>query len=207
MKSVIFLISSSLILSACASGKVTLQPPSQKIEIENEKVIDKDFNTAWDDYVAELSKSFFVINNISKDSHIINVSFSTNKPSDFVDCGTSVVNTKHPVLGEKNFRYKVADSISYWLGVNGTNNIVQRERSTSLDGRVNIYMTPKDKKTFLRVNANYVMKIFVSQGNAPFVDSREYSTTFPTNSIGKFSDGNYCRATGRLEEDLMKLAN
>ncbi len=169
------------------------------------KFIDENFDKAWDDYVSELSKSFFVINNISKDSHIINVSFSYNKPSDFVDCGTSVVHTKHPLLGEKNFRYKAADSISYWLGINGTNNIVQRERSTSLDGRVNIYMTTKDKKTFLRVNVNYVMRISISQGNAPFVTKHDFSTTFSTNSIGKFDDGNFCQATGRLEEILMNL--
>ena len=59
--------------------------------INNEVVVLSDYDKTWSDLVGEMSKSFYVINNIDKESRLINLSFSINTNiSDYVDCGNSI---------------------------------------------------------------------------------------------------------------------
>src|SRR3972149_6139198 len=57
------------------------------IQVSNEIVVSRPQSEVWDILVKELSKSFYVINNIDKESRIIKVSFSSNNPSEYIDCG------------------------------------------------------------------------------------------------------------------------
>jgi len=56
-------------LAACASLDVsaTYQPPSQK-PIPSSATVDKPFDQAWDGFIRQISQSFFVVNNLSKNS-------------------------------------------------------------------------------------------------------------------------------------------
>jgi hypothetical protein len=89
------------------------------------------------------SPNLSVINNISKDSRLINVSFSSNKPNDYVDCGQTSRRSNHPATGDQQFVYNVADSSSYNAGQDGTNVLWNLNRRTKLDGRANIYIAPE----------------------------------------------------------------
>ena len=59
------------------------------------------FNSAWDANVSKLSESFFVINNIRKES---NVSFSANRPSLYIDGGFATRPSRHPVGDQTQLR-------------------------------------------------------------------------------------------------------
>jgi len=78
--------------SGCATqGKSTttyLKPTIS--EVKNEIDVTKSYAQVWDVLVKQLSKSFYVINNIDKESRIINVSFSTNSPAEYIDCGRTL---------------------------------------------------------------------------------------------------------------------
>ena len=71
-----YVASLAIMLAACAGSTTSYQPPAQ-YAVQTERRVALQFDEAWDRYVAELSKSFYVINNISKKSRIINVSLST----------------------------------------------------------------------------------------------------------------------------------
>lgn len=198
----------ALLLSACASSTYTYTPP-QATEVQTERMLDMPFEKAWDDYVAELSKSFFVINNISKDSRIINISFGTDSPSGYVDCGHTMRETVAPSIGKKTYNYETADSSSYLLAVPGTVVVSQANRKCSLDGRVNIYMAPRDDKTLLRVNVRYVWSndFSIYQPNAiPYKDRRTISFNSREVGSGSGQDAEMkCYSTGHLEETLLNL--
>src|SRR5690349_12455540 len=86
------------LLSACATpGTSTFKytEPAPNAAINNEKIVSKPFSDTWDILVRELAKSFFVINNIDKASRIINLSFSTQQPKEYVNCGKSVREFKY----------------------------------------------------------------------------------------------------------------
>jgi hypothetical protein len=103
-----------IMVSGCATQGVNsykyTQPTSY--QIKNEIVVNKPYSQLWDEMVKEISKSFFVINNIDKQSRIINLSFSTNNPEMYIDCGKSY-RTFTQGDNKKVFDYESAGSSSF----------------------------------------------------------------------------------------------
>jgi hypothetical protein len=181
----------------------------------------------WDELVRELSKSFYVINNIERESRIINVSFLSNSPSEFADCGKTM---RTYVQGEKieHFDYATAASATFKFASPRQRHpawadyaIVRRE--TNLEGRVNIYVAPDVKDadvTTISVNARYMLTIktegtqfsegaggqTISLGPLP---ARTTVITFNTNkgTSQQIDQGNSisCFGTGKLEADILSM--
>ena len=196
-------------MTGCASSTYQYIQP-QSYQVKTERVIPIPFNKFWDMYVAELSKSFFVINNIEKESRIINVSFGKNASSEYIDCGTAKRTSTHPSTGKKSFNYKVADSSSYEAGVKGTNFVWKINRNTTLDGRINIFMAPEDFSTLLRVNALYVWTYRasgISNLNETYL-GETIKNTFSSGEEGIAEQEGIkvlCRSKGTLEKVLLNL--
>ena len=89
-------------LSGCATSSLNYSPPSTSYTIKHSVQINEDFEVVWDRLVKNLASDFFVINNIEKNSRIINVSFSASKPTDFVDCGITTRYHHSPVKSTSN---------------------------------------------------------------------------------------------------------
>jgi hypothetical protein len=196
-------------LAACAGATGNYTAPSVRA-LETERIINQPFEQAWNTYVGELSKSFFVINNIAKDSGIINVSYSTDQLSRFADCGHTDLTSSHPATGEEHLSYQTADSAVYNMGQEGTNILWTVTRKTHLEGRVNIYMAPQGGgETLLRVNAKYVWS--VSHSGVSNVGTQapgenwtlDFSSTAAGKTVG--ADPVTCAATGELERELLYL--
>ncbi len=210
-------IGAILVLVGCASSSHLYTPPGEQ-SVSTEKLIEKPFSKVWDSYVSKLSEDFFVINNISKESRIINVSISANTPSDYIDCGQTARTLEHP-RGNKNFNYMVADSSSFEHAVEGTNLVDQVVRDTEVQGRVNIFMAPQGDQTLLRVNIKYVWtaKISVSGMRTtgglfasiiPYHRNDSVSLGFSSTKMGKKHSGGEiitCRSKGVLENRLLNL--
>src|SRR2546427_862314 len=131
--------------------------------VKNEIVVSKPFSDAWDVLVGELAKSFFVINNVEKASRIINVSFSTDNPKDYVDCGRSK-RTFEMDQESAVYEYAVSESSSFklaakWGPLNNLPAVMNVFRKPSLEGRVNIYVAPKDNSTVVTANARFVFSV------------------------------------------------
>lgn len=100
-------------VASCATPGTSGRQYRDPIGVEtvaNEVVVRLPFSDTWDLLIGQLSKSFFVINNVEKVSRIINVSFSTDKPEEYIDCGTS----------ERTFQY-ANESQTYTYPVAGSN--------------------------------------------------------------------------------------
>jgi len=208
-------ICAALTLAGCAATTTNYTSP-QAYNFETERFLDTVFTTAWDQYVAELSKSFFVINNISKESRIINISFSSNTPSTFVDCGRTRRETKHPSVGTQTFDYAVADDSTFLYGEKGTNKLWRVTRDTRLEGRANVYMAPmapEGDKTLLRANAKYVFTVHKSAylnvgGSVADSVTLDFSSNQPGSKTEQTAEGPVtwqCVSNGTLERQLLDL--
>lgn len=101
----IFLLLMVPMYFGCA-GKVNYMPPGGIPFSSNTAVVQKSKSDLWKQIVPMLGKQFFVINNLDKESGIINVSYSGN-PESYVDCGildSFVQNAR----GERHYNFPAA---------------------------------------------------------------------------------------------------
>ena len=207
-KTLSLIIMCTTVLTGCVSITSSYTNPHH-YEVQTEKIVPIAFDRFWDAYVAELSKTFFVINNIEKESRIINVSFSSNAPSEYVDCGSANRTFNHIDVGKRSFNYNVAGSSSYLYGVENTNFYWTVHRITLLDGRINIFMAPKGEQTLLRVNTRYVWSVDVSTTQRGPSEYKE-KITFSSGKLGRGrQEGEHprihCYSKGFLERTLLDL--
>ena len=200
--------------------------PNDPITIRNEKTVTKPQAAVWDELVRELSKSFFVINNIERESRIINVSFNSNSPGEFVDCGRT---TRSYTQGEKveRYDYEVAGFSTFKVAAIrqehpafANYSLIRRE--PSLEGRSNIYVAPDpsdSSRTVISVNTRYILTIRIrgdnfaehASGNKQARGSLSEVTRsyiFNTNKPSREQSGEItivCFGRGKLETDILNM--
>ncbi|RCK24713.1 hypothetical protein [Thalassospira lucentensis] len=198
----------TILLSAC-SGKLEYTPPTHTTKTTNSVIVERSKKDVWADFIPRLSKEYFVINNLDKDSGLVNVSYTGN-PQKYVDCGYIHSYVKN-AAGERNYRFAASSPHASYEILTDTIYVVNR--NMALEGRVNIVLEElEDTKTLATVNTRYVLTksgtISNLQGqSAPFSDT----IYFNSGGQGSFPNpGNTqqttCMANGQLERELIKLA-
>ena len=82
-------------LSSCAVEKKNLTenvgkyvPPNiEDSNFKNSVITNKNFHETWTSVIDFIDDSFFKIQNLEKDSGLITLSFGSNEPENFIDCG------------------------------------------------------------------------------------------------------------------------
>ena len=202
--SYLFFLCVFLSLTGCATSTLNYYEPPVG-DIQNTVQINEDFEIVWDRLVKNLASDFFVINNIEKNSKIINVSFSSNNPENFVTCGNTFRTFKN-ARGEANYNYDPAQSTNYTMTDNN-GMVFHCRRNAKLNGRVNIYVSPNDKGTLVNVNSKYILDVslnFVNVYNQPS-GNQNFSADFSTKSTYSNSEI-ICRAKGIIESKILQYA-
>ena len=201
----VILISALLALTGCATSGINYTKP-KNYDVKNQTIIKEDFDKVWDRLVKNLSSDFFVINNIEKNSRIINVSFSTNTPSDYVDCGTSTREFSN-ARGKQTYSYNPADSARYTL-TNAQGHAFNANRSSRLNGRVNIYLAPEGDGTLVSVNTKYIVEVGVKYYSVTNQPAGQDNFTFDISTKSDYhtQDGVTCVAKGNLEKIILDYA-
>jgi len=149
MKKMLLMLLPVALVGCATQGVSTVSRVDNKPEkVANEATIQAPYTKVWDHLVRELSKSFFVINNIDKESRIINLSVNTNAPKEYIDCGKTTRTYTEGGLVEK-FEYQVAEKSSFKVATPlqphpASAYYYQGERSHRLEGRFNIYFAPAE---------------------------------------------------------------
>lgn len=189
--------------------------------VVNEAMIARPFEDVWNGLVRQLAKGYFVVNNIEKESRLINVSFSTPNPEQYIDCGET---TRTFTQGKSKLTdtYEVAADSSYKYGngvdPSGTMAIIGYVyRTTSLEGRINVYVAPKGEQTDVSVNVRYILSVIAAgqetQENAagkimaskPIL-ANTTTISFNSNQPNKSANGISCFSKGVLERDILAMA-
>lgn len=216
----------AIALTGCATqGTSTNQyTDGVKQKIENELIVESPYAAVWDSLVKDLAKSFYVINNIDKESRIINVSFSSPDPEDYVDCGRAARTFREGDQVER-YDYAVAGRSSFKVAAPrqehpAFSNFAVLTRTPQLEGRANIYLAPvagSPNKTTVSVNTRYVLTVRVTaqafakhisgsihpRGQVP---EHTQNFTFNTNSTYSIDGGGVrvtCSAKGKLESEVL----
>lgn len=197
-----------LALTGCAAVNSVHTPPAP-VKIQTTKVVPSEFEPVWSGLVKELSGSFFVVNNIDKNSRFLNISFSTNQPSKYVNCGKIVITAEGP--NSKRITWDpTRTTVIREIGRASEYNIpVPLDIGTlpKLEGRINMYIAPGDAGgTEAKVAVRYIFSVNkrpvqpiprnVAWQNDPISES------FTTNGA---SDDMQCIATGELERELLSF--
>jgi hypothetical protein len=192
-------------LGACA-GKVTYTPPSPTTVLENEITVNESIDAAWQKAVPALSKQFFVINNMDKASGLINLSYS-GTPDRYIDCGWISSHVQN-LRGTRDYVFPAAAGFQQYESMEG-GELYFIQRRIALEGRVNlVFEAIEAGKTRVTANTKYVVTKTVNLSNSMGQNGQVVnSTSFTSNSGAAFPDagGVYCRSTGALEQDLLKL--
>ncbi|MBT5371167.1 MAG: hypothetical protein HOL17_05535 [Gammaproteobacteria bacterium] len=206
MKFVMVLVVATLVLGGCA-GKVNYRPPSAVNKTTNTVTVNSPRNEVWKRIIPSLGSSFFVVNNLDKDSGFINVSYS-GSPEKYIDCGYIESYVKN-ARGERNYNFPAATAYKeYETFQNGTQLLFIR-RKMNLEGRINIVVQEMDDiSTLISVNTKYVVTKSgtirgVQGGSHSFSDS----ISFNTNGSASFPQQTTCHATGALEKEVLKALN
>lgn len=228
----LFTIGLMALTAGCATKGIStverIPPTTPKLTYE--KMVNKSHDEAWDILVRNMAKSFFVINNIDKNSRIINLSYSSDRPQDYVDCGRSK-RTYNDGKTTETFEYGNTDNIGTYKVAPKTQqdprfaNVGVIMRKASLSGRANVYVAPEGGGTMVSVNAKSVVKITLTGEmlTSNFAGQVVYRNPFPAtiievtgvtrgstdnsvvvgNSVEKLT----CYSTGNLEKAILDLIN
>ena len=225
----VLMLLTSTVFAGCARPGVSTSnwiPPTSR-DVANELTVDRPFEAVWDELVGELAKSFYVINNIEKASRLINVSFATDSPEEYIDCGRTQ-RTYQRGSETQDIDYALAASSTFkYAPPTGNNTVVVQDviRRTSLEGRANIYVAPLENRTQVTANVKYILtvnvtgtytaqnvfgKIVQSGLIQPSVSTINFSTNQPNRTdLGTPDNPIYvsCFSTGRLEGDILSFVD
>lgn len=193
-----------LLLAGCMSTEL-YDEPTTSTNYETEKTVSSSENELWEGLIPAIGREFFVINNLDKDSGLINVSY-TGSPAEFVDCGQITI--KGPDEASTVTFAGSQPRVTYpFFG--GAAMPGQVQRTMELEGRVNLIVEDTDEGgSKLTANARYVLtKRIVAQNPQGLLTARDEETiTFNSNAAGTFSAGTTCVPNGSLERRLLDLA-
>jgi hypothetical protein len=194
------------VFSGCAT--TTNYTPPSRMSVTNSTKVERPFDSVWDQLVRELSGDFFVINNIDKNSRIINISFSSNRPSDYVDCGLTS-RSSNSMLVNGVTQYNTADSVGYQTA-SPVGQVLNVNRNTKLEGRSNIYVAPNGSGTDVVVNTKYVLNIRTAvtalDGRSVGQGSRtiDFSTKSPSSPAANEPG---CATKGAIEAKILSFVS
>lgn len=210
-KASLIAVAATVVLGGCASAKMDYNPGVAS-EIKSQLDVNEPFDIVWNRLVKSLSSDFFVINNIEKESRIINVSFSSDSPEKYVDCGTTsreFVNAR----GKQVYTYKTAGSARFTTIVPANGLAINVNRTTKLEGRANIYVASSGKNsTTVSVNVKYVIPVsldYIDLTGRPAGHQSvnfDLSTKQPYRENSSDSDKVFCASNGVLEGKILEYA-
>lgn len=196
-------IIASLVVVFSSCGTMRYTPPVPLAKAPNSMIVDQPRETFWRAFVPALSTQFFVINNLDKETGLINLSYGGD-PQQFIDCGYVVSrgywHTDEFPGAVPNRRYSFQDGYGvYWAN-----------RQLSLDGRMNVIVQEVDpQKTNVTVNVRYVVnrRLAIGSGAYTFTNVAD-SVAFNYGEYGNFSDPHAfsCRSNGSLEQSILAIA-
>lgn len=210
MKKTLTIVATAILLAGCA-GKVTYTPPENSSYANNEKIINQPFEQVWATAIPALSKDFFVINNLDKDSGLVNISYSGD-PQRYLDCGILETEVSN-IHGTRNYRFP-GSSAHQNYEVMHEGNLFYLERKMGLDGRVNLIFEAIEKnKTKATANIRFVVtkdvRITNAAGGFPqtFSDVISFGANSGATFPGQGDTATRCISNGKLEQEILGAIN
>jgi hypothetical protein len=199
-----FLVLIAAMFSFVGCSTISYSPPEARSVKENIVTLPVARDPFWKDFVSQLSGEFFVINNLDKETGLINVSYSGD-PERFVDCGRVRISDEREFPASRG-----AQSYRQWSALKE----YRIDRQMQLDGRMNIIVQElASKNTQLTINTRYIVsrRMTTTDSSGGLTSNTNDSATFNYGQDGTFpsladSSSLVCRSTGALERQIISIA-
>jgi hypothetical protein len=201
----ISLLPALFIFSACA-GELKYTPPVTSYNLNNSFIAAKSKDEVWKTIVPNLGKSFFVINNLEKESGIINVSYSGD-PEKYVDCGR-IYSYVSNARGQRTYDFPASRGNQHYEIMQG-GDYLRIDRKLDCEGRINIIVQElSPDHTQISVNTKYVLTKSSAgyDGMGRLAGQKTDSISFTSGGQAQFPNtATICKANGRLEEEVISI--
>lgn len=190
----------------CARGKISYYAAQGIKNTDNSIFLKESKDKVWMKLIDGVGESSFVINNIEKDSGLININYGDD-PCSFISCGTlnSYVLNAH---GKVKYNFPACIEYKEYEEFNNGNLFIIR-RWITLDGRASIIVQKRNNGTLVKVNVRYVViknaKIY--DPSYRFIRTELSSIIFNSNGGESFPDGMKCYANGQFEKMILDIVN
>ncbi len=196
-------------LAGCA-GQLDYSPPAVgSVDVANSKIVNRGFESVWASAIPGIAESFFVINNLAKDSGIINVTYNGD-PEQFLDCGmfrSTVTNAR----GTRVYEFPGASAFQTYEVMDPSEGILltRIQRQLSLEGRENIlFESVDDSHTKVSVYVRYVVTL-----EGTITDVNGYSHSYQRTVNFSTGDGPHaftphhtvCKSNGQFERNILGM--
>ena len=194
-------------LAGCATGKIDYDPPIFNSIVEPSIILNKSRDQVWQELIPQLGKHFFVINNIDKESGLINISYSGD-PRTYIDCG-QITSQVMDSRGKRSYKFKASQASKTYEAVNPNLEVTIIDRKMHLEGRINLILKSLGPtKTRVTTVARYVVtKTWTARlSTGEYYSSGTKQISFNTGQKEKFQDiATTCCANGNLEKAVLSL--
>lgn len=206
MKKLISFLFIIIIVSSCAH-KFQYTQPKMNYNVIKSKTVNMSKDQVWKKIISKLSETFFVINNIDKESGLINISYSGD-PQKYVDCG-EIYSYIENLRGKRTYQFPASSAhqeYEIW-----EDQLMPVKRNMSLEGRINIVVQEiEPEKTQVSVNSKYIItkefSVYRTDYNTYQGFWQKSSETFSFNTGGKGTQSSIeCICNGELEKSILDL--
>jgi len=207
------LLLATLFETGCLSGRIERAMPRTPMNTENRLILDQSKDEVWARFIPGMAQTFFVVNNLDKESGFINVSY-TGDPEKYVD-GGEVHSWTKILWNRSDYRFPaVRAHAEYEMNDNGQ--LIRVVRRMQLEGRINITVEELDlEETAVTVTTRYILtksgevsRLVVDANYRTHWVPHPFSETiaFNTGSEGYFSSDRVpYRPNGKLEQDVLNV--
>lgn len=207
MKRICCLLVLALVFAICA-GCGTIQrntTPPPDYQAEDSRVFNQPYEKVWQAVVQSVGSSFFILDNIQKDSGILTLSFSVQDPNEYIDCG--IMNTQGTGLySSRSISIPWASAGPYVEpNPHPTLGVINLVHSNTLSGKVNILVQKLGaKQTKVSIKTRYVL---VHTGIVQETGTHaSHTMSFNGNETGKFSNSPnsiVCKSRGTMDKMIL----
>jgi hypothetical protein len=203
---VILLIVVTMCGFGCAIGNISYYEEQGIKNTDNTIFLKESKDKVWAKLIDGIGKSFFVINNIEKDSGLINISYGDD-PCRFISCGT-LNSYVLSAQGKRQYNFPACIEYKEYEEFHKGNLFIIR-RWITLDGRASIIVQKRNNGTLVKVNVRYVViknaKIY--DPSYKFINTKLSNIKFNSNGGESFPNGLKCYANGQFEKMILDIVN
>lgn len=194
-----------ILLTGCTSY---VHKKPDEVTITNEKTLNQPMEKVWSSLFNQLYNDSFTVNSTDKNTGIIVVSFKTDRPVNYIDCGIVKTNYRANDKVNHEYIYNYADSISYLYNHNGKPYKAEVESTLEATITGKVFAEGANNSTVI-INVDYKLIRNTNATNETDKTSLpvkqeifEFTTTAPYKS-----DKVSCTSTGAIENNLLDSLN
>lgn len=190
-----------LVLLAGCTSYVHKKP--DEVTINNEKIINQSTDKVWANLFNQLYTDSFTVNSVDKNTGIINVTFKTDRPVNYIDCGIVKTNYRSSDKTNHEYTYNYADSTEYLHDHNGQ--AYNAEVKSDMEATITATVSPKNEYSIATIDVAY--KLIRKTTSTNEIDKtslpvKEEVFEFSTMKPYKSEDIS-CISTGVIEQNLL----